>query len=115
MGFDPAACTLGGHPKASSCVARDHRNVLEQVNRREARDHRDLSRHLARLDDATGPRASSRTPSERPASTRDACDGESAVEWRETARIAVFHIANVVSPYVGQLGLARGGPIPRLR
>jgi hypothetical protein len=51
MGFDPAACTLGGHPKASSYVARDRRNVLEQVNGREARDHRDL----ARLDDATGP------------------------------------------------------------
>ena len=113
MGFDPAACTLGGHPKACSCVARDRRNVLEQVNRREARDHRDLSRHLARPDDPTRPRTSSRTPSERPASTRDACDGESAVEWRETARIAVFHIANVVSPYVGKLRLTRGAGGPR--
>src|ERR1035438_8549579 len=108
MGFDPAACTLGGHPKASSCVARDRKNVLEQVNRREARDHRDLSRHLARPDDPTRPRTSSRTPSERPTSSRDACDGKSVVEWGETPRIAVFRVANAVSPYVGKLRLARG-------
>jgi hypothetical protein len=34
------------------------------------------------------------------------------VEWGETARIAVFHVANVVSPYVGKLGLARGRADP---